>query len=400
MEDLTRHWNCLSLSKREGDDLCFKKDRCSKEYIIAAQFLTKWALNMEEIAKTFKPLWRVDNGFTVSKEGSHKVLVVFDNKEDVDRILSSEPWSFEKNLVVLDRFERQTPLDDLKFDNMTFWVQEHNIPIGYRSKSVAEDICEAIGRVDRSTKASDSEGGNYVRVRVTMDVCQPLCQGRVVTFEEGGKTWAAEGVKIRTGDKDNAKVKTNQSSMAMSNMSVDYVDFQASKSPNPAPMNSNKCLVARDHRNKGESFTQKLREIDKELRIYEDPLNLVMNEIEAIQMENDQNFNMGEIISELAPTQNTSPTPPKMSQPIKTHASVLHDVTNSHHAPMHVENPSQTKWKHPVREPVGTTHTQEESIGLKRPSDMVVDPSELPCKKILVSHEEKENFQIMAEAIF
>lgn len=84
-------WNCLSLSEREGDDLCFKKDRCSKEYIIAAQFLTKRALNMEAVAKTFKPLWRADNGFTVSKEGSHKALFVFDNKEDVDRILSGEP---------------------------------------------------------------------------------------------------------------------------------------------------------------------------------------------------------------------------------------------------------------------------------------------------------------------
>ena len=191
MEDLTRHWNCLSLSKREGDDLCFKKDRCSKEYIIAAQFLTKRALNMEAIAKTFKPLWRADNGFTVSKEGSHTILFVFDNKEDVDRILSGEPWSFDKNLVVLERYERQNPLDDLKFDKVTFWVQVHNIPIGYRSKSVAEDICEAIGRVDRSIRVSDSEGGNYVRVRVTMDVYQPLCRGKVVTFKEGGKTWVS-----------------------------------------------------------------------------------------------------------------------------------------------------------------------------------------------------------------
>ncbi|KAL0011760.1 hypothetical protein SO802_006868 [Lithocarpus litseifolius] len=149
MEDLTRHWNCLSLPERE------------------------------------------DNGFTVSKEGSHKVLFVFDNKEDVDCILSGEPWSSDKNLVVLERYERQTPLDDLKFDKVTFWVQVHNIPIGHRSKSVAEDICEAIGRVDRSTKALDNEGGSYVRVRVSMDVYQPVCRGRVVTFEEGGKTWVS-----------------------------------------------------------------------------------------------------------------------------------------------------------------------------------------------------------------
>ena len=164
MEDLTRHWNCLSLSEKEGDDLCVKKDRCSKEFIIAAQFLTKQALNMEAVARTFKPLWRADKGFTVSKEGTHKALFVFDNKEDVDHILSREPWSFDKYLVVLERYKRQTPLEDLKFDKASFWVQVHNIPIGYRNKTVAEDICEAIGQVDRSTNVSDSEGGSYIRV--------------------------------------------------------------------------------------------------------------------------------------------------------------------------------------------------------------------------------------------
>lgn len=91
MDDLTKHWNCLSLSEREGYDICFKKDRYSKEHIIAARFLTRRALNMDAVARTFKPLWRANNGFTVSNEGSHRVLFVFDNKEDVDRILSSEP---------------------------------------------------------------------------------------------------------------------------------------------------------------------------------------------------------------------------------------------------------------------------------------------------------------------
>ena len=175
MDDLTRHWNCLSLSEKEGDDVCFKKDRYSNEHIIAAQFFTKRALSMDAVAKTFKPLWRANNGFTVSKEGSHKALFIFDNKDDVDRILSSEPWSFDKYLVVLERYEGQTPLEDLKFDKVSFWVQVHNIPIGYRNKSIAEDICEAIRRVDRSTKVSDSEGGSYVRVRVTLDVYQLLC---------------------------------------------------------------------------------------------------------------------------------------------------------------------------------------------------------------------------------
>ena len=67
-----------------------------------------------------------------------------------------------------------------------------------------------------------------------------------------------------------------------------------------------------------------------------------MTEIDVIQKENVQNLNIGEVISELSPTQNTPLAPLRMSQPLKTHANVLCDVTNFTYAPMHVENPSQT----------------------------------------------------------
>lgn len=162
MDDLMKHWNCLSLSERESDDINLQKDRCSTEHLIAAFFLTRRALNMEAVAKTFKPLWRVDNGFTVSNEGAHRVLFSFDSRDDVDRILAGEPWSFDKSLVVLQWYNRLTPLEDLAFDKASFWVQVHNIPIGYRTKSIAEDICSSIGAVDHSPNASECECGSYV----------------------------------------------------------------------------------------------------------------------------------------------------------------------------------------------------------------------------------------------
>ena len=63
----------------------------------------------------------------------------------------------------------------------------HNIPIGFRNKFVSEDICGSIGSVDRSTIAMECECGNYVRVRVTLDVFQPLCRGRIIKLEGGKK---------------------------------------------------------------------------------------------------------------------------------------------------------------------------------------------------------------------
>lgn len=43
--------------------------------------------------------------------------------------------------------------------------------------------------MDRSTDAAECEGGTYVRVRVTLDVYQPLCRGRIIKVEGGEKVW-------------------------------------------------------------------------------------------------------------------------------------------------------------------------------------------------------------------
>ena len=61
------------------------------EYIIAAKFLIKRALNIDAIAAMFKMLWRSKNGFKVKNLGNHIVLLTVDNKLDVDIILSNEP---------------------------------------------------------------------------------------------------------------------------------------------------------------------------------------------------------------------------------------------------------------------------------------------------------------------
>ena len=122
MDELTTKWNGLSLSQREGPKFQMRLDLATTEYIIAAKFLTKRALNMDAIAATFRPLWRSKNGFRLKNLGNHIILFIFDSKTDVENILANEPWSYDKNLMVLQRYEADSEVENLSFNLTQFWV--------------------------------------------------------------------------------------------------------------------------------------------------------------------------------------------------------------------------------------------------------------------------------------
>ncbi|KAK9989616.1 hypothetical protein SO802_029855 [Lithocarpus litseifolius] len=189
MEELANHWSNLSLSEKETVGFTLSEEQRSGEYLLAALFLTPRFLNMEAMARTFKQLWRSTNGFTIRNHNDHRVLFVFDNPGDIDRILKNQPWSFDKHLVMLQRYNTDCPVRDLEFTKTTFWVQVHDIPIRYMTKEVAENICDIVGEVQKSADAVSDEGGHFIRVQVMIDITLPLCRGRVITLENGTKHW-------------------------------------------------------------------------------------------------------------------------------------------------------------------------------------------------------------------
>lgn len=90
---------------------------------------------------------------------------------------------------MLQRYNTDCPVCNLVFSKTLFWVQVHDIPIRYMTKEVAENICDIIGEVHKSTDVVTNEGGHFIRVQVMIDITLPLCRGRVITLENGLKHW-------------------------------------------------------------------------------------------------------------------------------------------------------------------------------------------------------------------
>lgn len=62
-------------------------------------------------------------GFQIKNLGDNTLLFIFDNPKDVDRVMSSEPWSFNKHLVVVEKYDIDVLIQDACFNKASFWYK-------------------------------------------------------------------------------------------------------------------------------------------------------------------------------------------------------------------------------------------------------------------------------------
>lgn len=53
----------------------------------------------------------------------------FDKDTDADWVLMNEPWTLDKHLVLLQRYDKVSPLNSLVFNKSLFWVQIFGLPV-------------------------------------------------------------------------------------------------------------------------------------------------------------------------------------------------------------------------------------------------------------------------------
>ena len=119
----------------------------------------------------------------------HILLFVFELETDAEQVLPNEPWTFNKHVVLLQRFDGSILSRYLRFTKLKFWVQIHGLPMRMLDLETTIELGEKLGQVTPCENPNELVGGNFLRVQVEIDVSQLLCQGRRIALDDNEEIW-------------------------------------------------------------------------------------------------------------------------------------------------------------------------------------------------------------------
>jgi hypothetical protein len=116
---------------------------------------------------------------------------------DWKKVVHQGPWTFRGWGLLIEDYDGLGERSEMVFGGMHVWVQIHGIPELYRKQIVVDDLARRIGNVKevQMTPKLFFEG-NYVRIRVRIQITKPLPRFVSLTLPEGRRRLAVKYEKV------------------------------------------------------------------------------------------------------------------------------------------------------------------------------------------------------------
>ena len=193
-DELEALWSKLTFTE-EGEDIELGSDgtRAAREIgknCLVMKILTQRTIVPDALRKHLKKLWKLNKGLLVSEIEEELYLVEFGDGRDKKRFLEMCPWSYEKQLILLQDFEGERVPKDITLKWTSFWVQIYNLPLMSMTREPGMEIGAKIGSVlEVDVPEKGVQWGKFLCVKVRIHATKKLIRGKKVTIEGGETRW-------------------------------------------------------------------------------------------------------------------------------------------------------------------------------------------------------------------
>ena len=145
-----------------------KAARESGRNCLVMKVLSQRSITLDALQKNLRMVWKPNKSMQIPKLEDELYMVKFRVEKDKKKILEMRPWSYDKELIILQEFEGDQMPKEMALKWSPFWIQIHNLPLKSRTRETGYSIGTIIG--DRGGCRKDrSAVGEMLKVRVMVD---------------------------------------------------------------------------------------------------------------------------------------------------------------------------------------------------------------------------------------
>ncbi|MCH94785.1 hypothetical protein A2U01_0015752 [Trifolium medium] len=182
----------LSLHEEEEEGFSFDfeeegdGEQMDLRWCLVGRFLCEKAIHFNSMRVRMADIRKPLKGVTIKEAKSGTFLFHFAHPLDMEAVLNGGPWTFDNNMLLLERVQLGMQIEHIPLFHATLWVQIHNLPMGLMKEKVGIELANYIGSfVEYDKNNNTSFWRQFMRIRVKIDVRQPLKKDTKVKNKEG-----------------------------------------------------------------------------------------------------------------------------------------------------------------------------------------------------------------------
>ncbi|XP_071929195.1 uncharacterized protein [Coffea arabica] len=194
MENIEEVLRKFKLSEEENEGVRLDEEVVAKGFLECKQSLIgkMWGEKLANIGgiKSFaNNMWSQVKHPKVVEIGRNLFQFIFDKDKDVEMVLSSSPWIYDGQPLILLRWEAGLEENEKALSRTFIWVQIWNLPLHWVTKEVGRKIGSMFSSVEEMIILQNGgKKGKHMKILVEMDLSIPLPRGTMVN-SNSGKKW-------------------------------------------------------------------------------------------------------------------------------------------------------------------------------------------------------------------
>lgn len=154
------------------------------EKVIVGKIFAKKTVNKETLRKSLPRILRSRGRTKIEMVGHNLFVASFSLATDKRIALEEGPWHYFQDLMILKETDTMQTPADVEFNEITMWVQCHNVPMACMEAGIIRRLGEKVGTVEEVDVGEEGLClGKFARVRVTRRIDEPLIRCIPITQE-------------------------------------------------------------------------------------------------------------------------------------------------------------------------------------------------------------------------